>query len=115
MQRGLSGGVSLAGLAAGLTGSLLLALLALPEFGWKGVLFAGSLGFSGSVLDSILGAAFQRKYAGIGGELQEQPHYHNEQPLKGYNFITNNAVNFISLSLVCLCGQLVYFMTFLPK
>lgn len=115
MQRGLSGGVSLTGLAAGLTGSLLLAILALPEFGWKGVIFVGALGFLGSVIDSILGAAFQRKYLGTGGEMQDRPHYHNEQPLKGYNFITNSAVNLISLSLVSLCGHLVYFMTFLPK
>ena len=81
MQRGLSGGVSLAGTLAGLAGSLLLALLALPRFGWKGVLISTALGFAGSVIDSTLGAAFQRKYAGADGKLSEKPCSCGERPL----------------------------------
>ncbi|NCB24984.1 MAG: DUF92 domain-containing protein [Bacteroidia bacterium] len=108
IQSGVSGGVSWAGLGAGVLGSLLLSLLALPQFGWSGVAFVSVLGFIGSILDSILGSVFQRKYLGKQGQLQDKPNYINEKPAAGLRLMTNNAVNLLSLSVVSCCGHFVY-------
>lgn len=59
IKSGLSGGVSFLGLFAELIGSLSLSFLALPSFGWRGMLFITVLGFLGSIIDSILGSAFK--------------------------------------------------------
>lgn len=112
IKSGLSGGVSFLGLFAGLIGSLSLSFLALPSFGWRGMLFITVLGFLGSIIDSILGFAFQRKYTGPTGDLQEIAAYHIQEPVQGFRLITNNMVNFLSLSLVPLLGYgicLVFF------
>ena len=110
IQSGLSGGVSWAGLGAGALGSLLLSLLAFPQFGWPGVAFVFVLGFIGSILDSLLGSVFQRKYMGQHGQLQDKPNHDHEKPAKGFQIITNNAVNLLSLSLIACCGLFVYSM-----
>lgn len=103
VRRGLSGGVSRAGLGAGLLGSALLSLFAFPTFGWKGVLFAIVFGFVSSLLDSVLGAAFQRKYRAADGGLQDRPNSPGDLPIQGSRFITNNTVNLMSLTAtVCL-------------
>ncbi|RRD94752.1 DUF92 domain-containing protein, partial [Bacillus licheniformis] len=101
------GGVSRAGLGAGLLGSALLSLFAFPTFGWKGVLFAIVFGFVSSLLDSVLGAAFQRKYRAADGGLQDRPNSPGDLPIQGSRFITNNTVNLMSLTLTPLLGWVV--------
>lgn len=109
MPSGLSGGVSLAGFAAGLLGSLLLSIFVLPQFGLEGMIFVSILGFLGTIFDSIIGVILQSKYMGSDGQLQEKPDNIYEKPVKGLKIITNNAVNFITLSLVPISGYLFCF------
>lgn len=104
MPRGLSGGVSWIGLLAGLLGSTLLSLFALPEFGLRGMIFIIILGFLGSVFDSIIGILLQSQYVGDGGQLQDKRT--DKSPIKGLKIMTNNAVNLVSLSLVTLSGHI---------
>lgn len=101
------------GLAAGLIGSILLSLLTLPQFGLRGMVFASLMGFLGSILDSLLGATIQRKYQGIQGQVQDRSLHLEELPTIGYQMISNNAVNLITLSLVPVLGFGFYnlFMT----
>lgn len=106
MAGGLSGGVSVAGLFAGLIGSILLSLLAVPQFGWLGMFIVSILGFLGTIFDSIIGILLQSKYIGKEGQLQDVPNNPYDNPVKGWKIITNNAVNFITLSLVSLSGNL---------
>lgn len=106
MAGGLSGGVSVAGLFAGLIGSILLSLLAVPQFGWVGMFIVSILGFLGTIFDSIIGILLQSKYIGKEGQLQDVPNNPYDNPVKGWKIITNNAVNFITLSLVSLSGNL---------
>ncbi len=104
IQNGVSGGVSWMGLAAGLGGSILLSLLTLPQFGLSGMVFASLMGFLGSILDSLLGATIQRKYKGIQGQLQDRSLHLDELPTLGFQMISNNAVNFLTLNLVPVLG-----------
>lgn len=104
---GLSGGVSWVGFIAGFLGSVLLSLLAIPQFGWSGMIFVTILGLLGSILDSIIGIVLQSKYMGSKGNLQDKSSNPNEKPVRGFKIITNNAINFITLSLISLSGHLI--------
>ncbi|MDO4766262.1 MAG: DUF92 domain-containing protein [Eubacteriales bacterium] len=106
VHRGLSGGVSFPGLIAGLVGSLLLSLFALPQFGLTGMIFVAAIGFLGTLIDSVLGALFQRKYLSASGELSDKAFETGQKPTQGFYWISNNTVNFLSLLLVSLIGHL---------
>nr|WP_300006237.1 DUF92 domain-containing protein [Tissierella sp.] len=112
MPGGLSGGVSFAGLLAGLVGSLLLSTFALPQFGSRGFIIIAVLGFLGSILDSIIGVLLQSKYLGENGQLQDKKNIRDDKPVKGLKIMSNNAVNFITLSLIMITGQLFMFFIF---
>lgn len=114
VPNGLSGGVSVPGLFAGLLGSSLLSLLAWPGFGLPGVLFLTGMGLLGSLLDSILGAALQRKYRNTDGQLQDKAAAPADRPAAGFPFISNNTVNLISLSLLVLCGNIFCYLIAIP-
>lgn len=100
--RGLSGGVTPLGLWAGTGGALLISALAVPGFGAGGMLASAAAGFAGSVLDSVLGAAFQAKYHAENGET-ECPRSGGEalELSRGIRWVNNDVVNFVS---VFLCG-----------
>lgn len=106
MASGLSGGVTWLGLLSGLLGSSILSFFALPQFGPKGMFYVFILGFLGTIFDSVIGIALQSKYLGKDGVLQDKAMNIYDKPIKGLKAITNNAVNFITLSLVTIVGQL---------
>jgi len=106
VQRGISGGVTLMGLAAGAVGSLLLAVLAAPRFGWGGVLACWLTGLAGTLADSLLGAAFQAKYrlpkkSGKGVTERERLDGKALELASGVRWVNNDVVNFGS---VLICG-----------
>lgn len=107
VPNGLSGGVSILGLMAGILGSFILSLLAFPQFGFKGFIHITILGLLGTLLDSIIGASIQRKYMSINGELQDKKNHLNDIPAFGYVFITNNVVNLLTLSVTSIIGHLI--------
>lgn len=108
VEKGLSGGISLLGFVAGIFGSFLISILAFPEYGYTGLVLVFTLGFVGTIIDSILGAAIQRKYLSIDGIIQDKPNYSGEKPLKGLRLVSNNIVNYLSLSIVSLLGVFYY-------
>ena len=96
LEKGLSGGVSPLGFLAGAVGACLLALPALPLFGWPGFGLAAACGMVGSLLDSGAGAAVQAKYALPGGGMTERP-TQGGAPLPlagGLSWVNNDLVNF---------------------
>ena len=107
IQRGVSGGVSLGGFFAGLIGGFLSAWLAFPQFGYQGVAFVTLTAFLGTLIDSILGALFQRKYLTKEGIISDKKVYDNQKPIKGFSWMSNNTVNLISLCIVVLLGYAI--------
>ena len=107
VQRGVSGGISWVGLVAGLTGGFLSAWLAFPQFGYKGIAFVTLMAFAGTLIDSILGALFQRKYLTNEGILSDKKVYEDQNPVRGFSWMSNNAVNLLSLFIVVIVGHFV--------
>ena len=95
------------GLLAGLLGSALLALFAIPEFGSQGFVLTLLLGLLGSVIDSVLGATLQRKYHNEEGIAIDRRLTIDQKVSQGFALISNNAVNLLTLSLVVLLGLII--------
>ena len=109
MQKGISGGVTLLGMCGGVLGASILAALALPRFGWEGFIAVLLLGTLGSLIDSIIGAAFQAKYRLPDGSLTERKTLEGAPlPLaKGASWMNNDVVNFISPLVCAVIGVIV--------
>lgn len=110
MPKGLSGGISLVGLFAGILGSAVMAFLAIPDFGWKGYFITLFLGFLGTIIDSLLGAALQRKYPGKDGALQDRRLYAGQLPGAGCALVSNNTVNLLTLFIIPLIGYAFFLL-----
>lgn len=120
VKRGISGGVSLLGLAASFGGALLIALtFGLYELASGNadgfLLFQMGLitlgGFAGSILDSLMGGTIQAKYISLKtGELTEKPTYENKPNRlhSGWPFVNNDFVNFASSLLASVLILLFY-------
>ena len=95
VPRGISGGVTVLGLAASLLASLLIALLLLGTFtcSWIAVPIITASGFLGALLDSLLGATIQVQYRREDGTLTEEK---TDKRARGIPFIDNDMVNFLS-------------------
>lgn len=112
---GTSGGVSLTGFIASLAGAAVIAgvfsLLAthlelMMKIDISAIIFIISGGFLGSIIDSILGATLQAQYRdSSSGKITERPHSENMQNrlVKGYAFINNDMVNFLSTCCAAFC------------
>ncbi len=106
IKRGLSGGVTPLGVAAGFVGALLLSLTGVHEFGLMIIVNAVISGMVCSIVDSLLGAAIQAKY--ILPEDNTLTERSTEDGLTltlahGVRWINNNMVNFVS---IFFCGML---------
>ena len=107
VQRGVSGGISWLGLWAGLTGGFLSAWLAFPQFGYQGMAFVTLMAFAGTLIDSVLGALFQRKYLTAEGVFSDKKIYAGQNPVQGFSWMSNNAVNLFTLFIIVIVGHLV--------
>ena len=96
VPKGISGGVTVLGLAASLIASFLVAVLFAGTFGSdvRGVLTIAAAGFLGALFDSLLGAAVQAQYRREDGSLTEDPSEGTR--VRGVPFIDNDMVNFLS-------------------
>ena len=84
-----------------------MAWLAFPQFGYIGVLFVTLVAFLGTLIDSILGELFQRKYLTNEGIVSDKKSFSEQKPIKGFFWISNNTVNLLSLFIVVLVGHLL--------
>lgn len=121
IPKGVSGGVTLAGFFGAMVGALsvgifvfvyqfekghlLLGMTSLCAFGW-----VVCLGIIGSVVDSLLGDLLQAKYRLPNGEITDtRAKNSKEKPIRGFAFITNDGVNFLTgLLLVMIAGCFIF-------
>lgn len=105
METGLSGGVTAMGLWASLAGSALIAMVygvfSGIIHGFSPVLLGLVLlctlgGYSGSLIDSILGELFQAKYKTINADVVEVATSSQDLLIQGFSWFDNNLVNFLS-------------------
>lgn len=104
VDAGMSGGISFAGTIASVVGaaaigSLSFMLLPFLHQSLDAFLIVIIAGFSGMLLDSLLGALLQGKYLSNTGDLLDFKSKES-QLLKGFDFIDNDLVNLISQLIV---------------
>ena len=111
IPKGVSGGVSINGLWAAVMGASIIALFSFTVnckiIGYWGFVshgrlffFIASLGFLGSILDSILGALFQVKYQKDNGQLSDTKEKKTTTIRHGFAWCTNDVVNALSNFLI---------------
>lgn len=113
VQGGTSGAVSMLGTMAGISGSLLIALLASVFLGMEGVLvlFIFLFGFLGNVIDTLLGAFLQATYRckSCGVETEKLAHCGKKTiKIRGFRILNNDIVNFLSSIFAVLLGLAAY-------
>jgi uncharacterized protein (TIGR00297 family) len=93
---GLSGGISLAGTLAGIIAAVGFSLLSCFVFGLNPatcfIIFCA--GVAGMLIDSILGSIWQAKYVYAGNVTEDKNN--NGTLVRGYSWLDNDGVNFIS-------------------
>ncbi|WLR49790.1 DUF92 domain-containing protein [Bacillus tianshenii] len=108
VESGTSGAVSLLGFAASFAGAFFIAITAAflyPSLSLTIIFIVCLLGFSGSVVDTILGASIQVYYVCevCGAETEKKVHCAEPTSRKGgFRFMNNEMVNFFSSFIVAL-------------
>lgn len=100
IQKGLSGGISFSGTAAGLLGSLCISTVyLLHKQDVQNTITILMFGFSGMLIDSMIGCAFQAKYR-KGKNIVETGN--RDKLNSGFHIIDNNMTNFLSILITVL-------------
>jgi len=119
-QKGVSGGVTVAGFFGAILGSVMIAVFVFLHewqtdmFGSDWLLLQGFgvivvAGFFGTILDSLLGDLIQAKFKNGEGLWSDKPWpgQSMSMPTKGFGFVTNDLVN--ALTGVIVVGLLIYY------
>jgi len=111
-DRGTSGAVSLLGTLASILGSFLIAFasLLLFQLNWNEFILVGAVGFIGNIIDTLLGAFVQAGYQCSRCSVITEKQIHCEQKttlIKGYSFLNNDVINFLSGLLSLIIGILI--------
>lgn len=121
MPKGVSGGVTMAGFFGAILGAVAVGLCVCIDdwellanlMGWcKMEIFIAVAGFGviGTLIDSILGDLLQAKYRSVDGELLDRPEGGDvNYPEKGFAFVSNDVVNFMTGLLVLMVAWAVFF------
>ena len=112
VDRGTSGAVSLLGTCAAVMGSLIIALASylIFELRIEDFYFILLLGFTGNLIDTLLGAFVQAGYECSTCGLKTEKTIHCDEVtylIKGYPFLNNDTVNFLSGFFTLILGILI--------
>ncbi len=115
MQPGLSGGISIAGTAAGFTALLILATclyFILPVTNIQ-LLWVITTGMIGMLVDSLMGSKWQALWKQDDKWSEDSGFNQDAQLVKGFAWLDNHWVNFLSNGITMLCAYLLYALFFL--
>ncbi|HEY3876708.1 MAG TPA: DUF92 domain-containing protein [Candidatus Kapabacteria bacterium] len=107
---GLSGGVSVVGIAASILGSIAIAFCSTIQFGFeaRAINIIAVAGIFGSLADSLLGSSLQAKYRSSEGIVSDRAGSEGSVLVSGLPIITNSVVNFVSSAIgAFICGLLL--------
>ena len=102
---GVSGGISVIGLLAGIMGSISIAMLSriLLHYNWKEIVAIAGFGFLGNLLDSAMGSLWQYKIkVPVWGWVDVANEKEEKLGEAGINWFTNDLVNFSAAFLTAL-------------
>ena len=112
VQKGLSGGITLLGTFSGVVGAFFISAVGIAVITIEGInlnlLFGVAFisGTAGFIVDSYLGALFQAKYKNKDSDALTE--VKNSNLVKGYSWLNNNGVNFISSLFAAIFAFLLY-------
>jgi len=120
LSKGVSGGVTIAGFMVAFLGSVAVAICGILmdwielrqtyRWGqWQIFILIVGFGLLGTLIDSVMGDLFQRKYIRLGGVLSDVPDKKTEAIAKGFYWMTNDTVNAVTGILTLLLGGLFLF------
>lgn len=110
LQAGLSGGISWQGTLGGLMGATAIGLACywMAEFNDTQTAIVIAFGFTGMLADSVLGSVFQGRFLLANGTLTEDRSLaKGKAPQKGWRWMTNDAVNWLS-NLLMVAAYLIF-------
>lgn len=126
---GLSGGITWLGTLFAAAGAAVMGILSaavlyiieIPDFSFSSSLMVsvlvtglivGTMGFAGSIIDTMLGAGLQAKYHD-GARLTERPGTPDEpnRLISGISWVNNDLVNFVSVSLSGAGAAVIHWLT----
>lgn len=107
VEKGISGGITNLGIIGGLLGSSVISLVSLFKFNISISIFILILGFSNTIIDSILGEKLQGLYMDKNKKITERYNIKYKK-IKGFKFFTNNKVNFFTSIILLLLSFIVY-------
>lgn len=116
-ENGTSGAMSMLGTFAGVSGALLIALLAffLFDLSYDLAILIFIFGFLGNIVDTILGAFFQASYQCTQCHSETEKTIHcgyKTKRTRGFSFLNNDFVNFLSSLIAALVGFAVYTLSY---
>lgn len=115
MQQGLSGGISVAGTTGGLVALILLAVFLHFIFLFTPIqlLWVVGIGMAGMIVDSILGSSLQALWKEGDQWTEIKQVQSSAQLVKGFAWLDNHWVNFLSNGITMICAYLGYVLFFL--
>jgi len=123
VENGQSGGISFAGLAGGFAGAAVISSVLFIqtdyyfENEWNFWILVTAAGFSGTLIDSILGSAFQVHFSCriCGRETENREHCGTSGHIvKGFRVFNNDTVNFFSIAIASVLGIFAYLLFIRP-
>lgn len=115
MEKGTSGAVSLLGTGAAILGSFLISLLCywLFQITIFDCFIIFLFGFLGNMIDTLFGAFYQQVYICKKCGIETEKRFHCQMPthrIKGYRFVDNDMVNFLSGLLAALAALVMVYL-----
>lgn len=123
VEPGQSGGISFSGILGGLAGAAVISTVLFFqtdyyfENEWNFWILVTCAGFSGTLIDSMLGSAFQVHFSCriCGRETEKQEHCGTSgHVVKGFKIFTNDTVNFFSIAAASVLGIFAYLLFIRP-